>query len=420
MEKLTRRRFSRTVAVGAAGVGAAMLSQPLDCATIVSVPVRAMTRGPRHHWFGYYDKCPVDRTGRYLLAHASDFAARQPRPGEPLTLGVVDLDGATATLHPLATTTAWSWQQGAQLQWLGPSFDREIVFNTHHEGRPRAARLDVATGEVRYLPLTVYAVSLDGTQAVTTDYARLHRMHPGYGYIGDVDKYSGERAPSEVGLWHIDLATGRHALVVSLRDLAKRRADSRMIGADHSTVHARFNLAGTRLAFLHRWQRVGDRTPFTRVYTAEPDGSDLRLHLDTSYASHFDWRDDETILLWARIPGKANAFFTLDVRTDAIDASSLGALTEDGHCSYSPDRAWIVTDTYPSALRMQTLSLCEVVTGRRYDLAPRFYSPPMFTGPVRCDLHPRWSHDGTQVYVDGSHEAQRQIYAVDVTEVVHG
>jgi hypothetical protein len=30
------------------------------------VPVRAVTSGPWHHSFGYYDKTPWDSTGRYL------------------------------------------------------------------------------------------------------------------------------------------------------------------------------------------------------------------------------------------------------------------------------------------------------------------------------------------------------------------
>src|SRR5688572_19505976 len=46
----------------------------------------AVTAGPKHHFFGYYDKCPWDKTGRYLLANEVDFCDRQPRPGEPLTV----------------------------------------------------------------------------------------------------------------------------------------------------------------------------------------------------------------------------------------------------------------------------------------------------------------------------------------------
>ena len=31
------------------------------------VTVRAITRGPKFHWFGYYDKLQFDPTGRYVL-----------------------------------------------------------------------------------------------------------------------------------------------------------------------------------------------------------------------------------------------------------------------------------------------------------------------------------------------------------------
>ena len=58
-----------------------------------------------------------------------------------------------------------------------------------------------------------------------------------------------------------------------------------------------------------------------------------------------------------------------------------------------------------------------VATGRRYDLN-QFHSPKQFTGPVRCDLHPRWNRDGTRVCIDGCHDPQRQVYVLDVGEVV--
>ena len=39
-------------------------------------------------------------------------------------------------------------------------------------------------------------------------------------------------------------------------------------------------------------------------------------------------------------------------------------------------------------------------------------------GPVRCDLHPRWSPDGRRVCFDSVHGGTRQMYVMDVSEVV--
>jgi hypothetical protein len=214
----------------------------------------------------------------------------------------------------------------------------------------------------------------------------------------------------------MDLTTGRHALILSLKQIAANKPDARFDGCQHGVEHLVWNPSGSRFVFLHRW-RAGEKPWQTRVYTAEPDGTDLKLHLDTGYASHFDWRDDHTLLFWARTPKKENKFFTIDVRTDEITPVGDGVLTQDGHCSYSPDREWILNDTYPDKDRVQWLMLFRLRDGRRFDLN-QFHSPKPFTGPVRCDLHPRWDRDGTQVCIDGCHDPQRQLYVLDVGEVV--
>ena len=54
-------------------------------------PAIPVTSGPKHHFFGYYDKCPWDATGQFLLAMEIGFYDRQPKPGEPLTVGMADL-----------------------------------------------------------------------------------------------------------------------------------------------------------------------------------------------------------------------------------------------------------------------------------------------------------------------------------------
>jgi hypothetical protein len=41
-------------------------------------PVRVITQGPKHHWFGYYDKLQFDPSNRYVLhvAVAAGFGGR--------------------------------------------------------------------------------------------------------------------------------------------------------------------------------------------------------------------------------------------------------------------------------------------------------------------------------------------------------
>ena len=48
-----------------------------------------------------------------------------------------------------------------------------------------------------------------------------------------------------------------------------------------------------------------------------------------------------------------------------------------------------------------------------------YLSPPEANTPaeIRCDPHPRWNRQGTQVCFDSLHEGHRQVYVMDVSEV---
>ena len=90
-------------------------------------PVRALTRGPKAHFFGYYDKPPWDAAGRRVLAMEAEPVNRMPLPGEKAGICLIDLESGTA--ERIAETTAWNWQQGCMLQWLAPAADSEIIYN---------------------------------------------------------------------------------------------------------------------------------------------------------------------------------------------------------------------------------------------------------------------------------------------------
>ena len=53
-------------------------------------PVRTITRGPQHHWFGYYDKREFDPTNRFVLSNQVDFEGRTPTADDVIRVGMID------------------------------------------------------------------------------------------------------------------------------------------------------------------------------------------------------------------------------------------------------------------------------------------------------------------------------------------
>ena len=400
---------------------------------------RALTRGPRHHFFGYYDKCPWDLTGRYVLGMEAGFMDRPPRAEDTVTVGLLDTEADNAW-RSLDQTTAWCWQQGTMLQWLGSAPDRFVVFNTR-QGEGYAGRvLDVHSGEARDLPRPVYAVSRNGRWAVSVNFARLGVTRPGYGYNGLADPWEAELAPADDGIYWMDLETGDHRLIVSLAQVVATRPQASMEGCKHWFNHLQFNADDSRFLFLHRWTDPEDRR-HTRLFTSDPEGSDLRCVNDHDMTSHFDWRNEHQIFAWARWHGVGDRYFLMEDRdVSEVEAGALaagrdadigtvspmpgvrivgeGVLTEDGHCSFGPDGRWLLTDTYPDRVESKrTLLLYDLRQDRRIDVG-RYYAPPEITGEIRCDLHPRWSRDGTRVCFDSVHEGSRQMYVVEVADLM--
>ena len=375
---------------------------------------RAVTAGPKHHSFGYYDKTPWDATGRYMLALELEFMDRPNTPDDVGVVGMVDLVEGNR-FRPLAETRAWNWQQGTMLQWLETAPERLIIYNDRQDDGYVSVVRDVHTGETRTLPRPVYAVSRDGKSAVTLSFSRVHRTRPGYGYVGLPDEWEEEPAPEQDGIYRMDLETGESRLIVSLAQIAAFKHDESMDEGRHWVNHLLFSPDSSRFIFLHRWQVGKGRR--TRMFTANPDGSDIACVADHEMVSHFDWRDPRHILAWARQHGRGDYYYLFTDRSRELEIVGEGVLDRDGHCSYSPDRRWILTDSYPDRESYRTLILYRPGENRRIDIG-RFYSAKEITGEFRCDLHPRWNRDGTQVCIDSIHEGSRQLYVLDVSEIV--
>ena len=381
-------------------------------------PVRAITSGPKFHWFGYYDKLEFDPSQRYVLGMEVAFEGRSPLPDDVIKVGMVDLVEGDRWVE-LGTTRAWCWQQGCMLQWR-PGSDTEVLWNDRQEDRFVCHILDVETGERRTLPYPIYTVSPDGRTAVAPDFRRVNDTRPGYGYTGLPDPNADVLAPEDSGIVRLDLDSGETDLVVTIAEVARIPYPHRDLSeCKHYFNHLLFNTDGTRFEFLHRWQGEGIRSFETRMLTAAPDGTDIRVVDNYGQTSHFIWRDATHILAWAYHPSHEAAFYLYEDGTGLVEVVGKEVMTLNGHCSYLPGNEWILNDSYPrTPERTQEVYVYHVASGRKVVLG-NFHSPEDYTGEWRCDLHPRFSPDGRSVVIDSAHEGNgRQLYMVDISGIV--
>ena len=140
-------------------------------------PVRAITRGPKFHWRGYYDKLLFDTTNRLVLANEVDFNGRSPLPEDSINIGFIDTEDKDRWAE-LGSTSAWNWQQGCMLQWV-PGTEGEVAWNDRQEGQFVSHVLDIKSGRKRTLPNPFYCLSLDGKVGFAPDFRRLNDTRPG-------------------------------------------------------------------------------------------------------------------------------------------------------------------------------------------------------------------------------------------------
>ncbi len=389
-------------------------------ATPAPPPWRVVTRGPRFHWRGYYDKLLFSHSDRYLLANTVAFEHRSPTADDELRVGMIDLRENDRWLD-LGVSRAWNWQQGCMLQWL-PGHHDEVLWNDREENHFVAHILNVHTGKRRTLPCPFYCVSPNGRWALAPDFRRLNDTRPGYGYPGLPDPHAEHPAPDNAGIWKIDLATGRQELLISFAQAAAilfPGGYSR--GAKHWFNHLLFNTDGSRFLFLHRWRGEAEGKSFaTRMFTADLDGRNLHILDPHGKTSHFVWRDPRHVMAWAWHPSHGDRFYLYRDRTDHVEVVGPEVMTRNGHNTFLPrhKNQWVLNDTYPDKNRLQHPYLFHIPSGRRIELG-EFLSPSIYNGEWRCDLHPCASPNGRLVSLDSpAPGGGRQVQVLDVSRIL--
>ena len=257
-------------------------------------PIRAITRGPKFHWFGYYDKLEFDPTGRYVLGMEVDFEGRSPKPDDVIRVGMVDLEGRRP-LDRAGQDPAWCWQQGCMLQWR-PGSKSEVVWNDRDGDQFVCHVLDVFSGKKRTVPHPVYALSPDGRWAVAADFRRINDMRPGYGYGGVPDPNADVLAPADSGIFRVDLESGEASCSFRWPTSPRSPSPARRPAFNGPEALVQPPAGQPRRQPLRVPAPLADargprRLRHARCSPPRPTGADLRVIDPSGYTSHFIWRD---------------------------------------------------------------------------------------------------------------------------------
>ena len=395
-----------------------------------------------NYFCGYYDKSPFNIDSSKILACKPEFINRFPEKEDVLEIGFFDWKKSSRFIK-ITETKAWNWQQGCMLQWLGPDFNSKIIYNDRIKNKFVTVVFDLKNNKKSIFNMSFYSVSSDGDFAICIDNERLCWYRKGYSYSGILNVDKKNKLPTDDGIWNLNLNNNKKRLIINLRDIVDINPLSNMQSATHYLEHIIISPDNKRMAFLHRYKTI-DGGIFTRLFTANVDGSEIYLLNDSGRVTHYNWKNNSEIICWGALTNSFNNlrkykslikyFFTpllpiykFIARGNSIDGNSkLSAvltgdiylvlkdkskkamkisspiLNKDGHPSFSKNNNnLLLTDTYPQSKYdfKQELILYDI-TNDEYLIEKIPHQSEYAFGIARCDLHPKWSMDEKYICID--------------------
>ena len=354
-------------------------------------------------FYGFHTTCPWSADNSLLLTHkVRGNPLRLPHVGEIVEVGYFSGE-RYSEFHSLAETSAWNWQQGSMLQWVGGN--ENIIFNDCNTRKLCSRIMDVSGKLVSVLDYPIAAVSPDGKTAVSYSYTRLGVGMPGYGYSVDSATHAMAYAPDDDGLFIVDIDTGNAEMLFSLSEIVNKEPRAAFSVGYHVFSHCMFSPSGSRILFFHRWRLPGGAVK-TRMISCDVDGKDVHIFSTGEMVSHICWQDESHILVYAeRDTGEVGYYIFRDKSAEVFEVGK-SYFRSDGHPQVALNKFRFVTDTYPDRNRMQRLFIYDLELDAGRELL-RLRIPFKYRNKVRCDFHPRWDRSGRVISFDSAHTGVR-------------
>tara|TARA_A100001011_G_C14320733_1_gene850508 strand:- start:7497 stop:8531 length:1035 start_codon:yes stop_codon:yes gene_type:complete len=306
------------------------------------------------------------------------------------------------------TTLVFNYQQGIRAMWLN---NKEIIFNCMRDNQLVSSVYNIESDTKKYFPYPFQEAK--GRNIFCLDYNHLDLLNKDYGY--DLQKKG----------YYIKNIDGILAYDIDSKDL-KFHLDKRKIhklsmikdNTDNCEIN-HINASPFDDAIIFIYRNKGSNS-ISELYWFCTKGNNLRRIFSGEIVSHYCWLSANQILVYLGKKVKNQGYYLIQISgSKSIEIKSQDSMNHngDGHPSLCPNNRFIVYDSYPDRNRYIHLNIYDTVSKKAIKVG-EFFSPLKYSGFNRCDLHPRWSPDGTCISIDSCHSGLRKHYIIEVSNMI--
>ena len=413
-----------------------------------STELIASTPGNFDHSIGYHDMKPFNKSDNNLVLLHRFPLNNLGFKDKDTKIDICLWDISKSKIEKIDETDTWSWEQGARLQWIN---EDECIYNKSINNNPSSVIYNINNSSKKTLNNCIYSLNKNGS-ILSVNYSRIWKLWKSYGYDNlislntDIEK----KKPDDDGIFLCDFDNNKK-LILSVKK-AVQLCGLEHIDKDFFLCFPTFNYSGNKfVSFLRYFSDSGALISHLICSNIKEQKNTI---LAREKVSHFEWINDEEIIVWCRnlnqkiIKLRNNNFLEkkifpairkiLDlskinlknkilrsdyhlINTDEpseITRLNNTSLNEDGHPQISPDKKFLITDTYANSKGYMKLLLLNITSNKVYTLGEFKIAEYLQKNNLKYDLHPRWDNSGNLISIDSSHVGSRQSFILNIEKLL--
>jgi len=400
------------------------------------------------HSVGFHDVRPFNKSNNDLVLLHRYPIKNLGFKGRDTKIDICIWDIDKSKIEKIDETDIWSWEQGSRLQWID---ENEFIYNKSINNKPSSIIYNINNANKKNLDTCIYSINKNGI-ILSINYSRIWKLWKSYGYkdLTSLNIDINKNKPDDDGIFLSDLNNNKK-LILSIKD-AVDLCGLNNINKRFFLCHPSFNPTGNKFLSLLRFFNDSGALISYLICTDIVKKSNSILAREK--VSHFEWISDDEIIVWCRNLNKrivnlrnnsflekkifpairkiinfssinfknkilSNAYHLIDVNNPSkLVKLNNDLLNQDGHPQISPDKKFIITDTYTNNEGYMKLLLLDRINNKVYIIGEFKLAKYLSENNLKYDLHPRWDNTGNLICIDSSHMGSRQSFIISIKNLL--